>query len=119
MSAVVVAEDLDHVPYHAAYGLRPGPGVTDIGTLEATQAQADAPEALPDGATVVFLCGWLSEADPTVALRRITACALLQERTNITAYFMTGNLKVAADGAEQRVTDAKRCGATFLKFTHD
>ena len=32
---------------------------------------------------------------------------------------MTGNLKVAAAGAEDVVMAAKRSGAVFLKFTHD
>jgi hypothetical protein len=32
---------------------------------------------------------------------------------------MTGNLKVAANGAEALVQAAKRAGAIFLKFTRD
>lgn len=117
--AIVVAEDAVHIPNHDAYGLTPEPRIMAISALEKVLQEAELDNPIQGPATVVFLCGWHNQAQPTVAMRMIESCFQLQCKSGISTTFMTGNLKVAADGAEKRVQEAKRSGAIFLKFTDD
>ena len=65
-----------------------------------------------------FLCGWKNDSHPVVAQRMLTACLHLQKHSRATTYFMTGNLKVSAGGAETIVQAARRAETLFFKFTH-
>ena len=117
--AIVLAEDHDRSPNYAPYGLEPNPRVLSISSLEEKMHPASTQNPFENGARVVFLCGWQKDSHPTVARRMVAGCLRLQRRSGIATYFMTGNLKVAANGAEALVQKAKRAGTVFLKFTRD
>lgn len=117
--AIVLAEDDDRSPNYAPYGLAPNPRVLSISSLEEKMHQASADDLFEKGARIVFLCGWHNDSHPVIAQRMLAGCLHLQSRSRVAAYFMTGNLKVAANGAEAQVQAAKRSGALFLKFTRD
>jgi coenzyme F420-reducing hydrogenase delta subunit/NAD-dependent dihydropyrimidine dehydrogenase PreA subunit len=68
---------------------------------------------------VAFLCGWHVDSHPSVAERMLKACYQLQQYPDTTTCFLTGNLKVAADGAESRVQQAKQSGTVFIKFSDE
>ena len=114
--AVVIAETCRSTPNLSPYGLTPGPAIVDISTLESMLASTDADNPVANAGRVIFLCGWQADSHPIVARRMLEACYQLQERLKVSTYFLTGNLKVMADGAEKRVQAAKRSGAVFLKF---
>lgn len=117
--AIVVAQDHSHCPNYTPYGLAPGPRVMDISTLEAKLRRSDDRHLFHTAACVVFLCGWHDDSHPTVASRMLDGCFELQHQHDVNTFFMTGNLKVAANGAETRVQEAKRSGSVFLKFSDD
>lgn len=117
--AIVVAEDDHRSANLAPYGLKPGPRVMAISTVEEKLRQVLAQEIFTSDAKIVFLCGWQTDSHSSIAKRMLDACLRLQQGSGIKSYFMTGNLKVAASGAEATVQEAKRMGAVFLKFTHD
>ena len=119
MPAVVLAEDDDRTPNYAPYGLAPHPRVLSISSLEAKTHRASTLDRFGDGARIVFLCGWHNDGHPVIAQRMLACCHDLQRRSGLTTYFLAGNLKVAANGAEAMVQAAKRSGAIFLKFTRD
>lgn len=115
--AIVLAEDDDRSPNYAPYGLSSNPRVLSISSLEEKMHQASPQNLFDNGTRIVFLCGWHNDSHPAIAQRMLAACHRLQNRSPVTIYFMTGNLKVAANGAEALVHSAKRSGAVFLKFT--
>jgi coenzyme F420-reducing hydrogenase delta subunit/Pyruvate/2-oxoacid:ferredoxin oxidoreductase delta subunit len=117
--AIVLAEDDDRSPNYASYGLKANPRVLSISSLEEKIHQVSAQGLFDDGARVVFLNGWHDDSHPVIARRMITCCHYLQSRSPASTYFLTGNLKVAANRAETLVKSAKRSGAIFLKFTRD
>ena len=117
--AIVLAEDDDRSPNYAPYGLEPTLRVLSITSLEEKMRQASTDDLFENGARIVFLCGWHNDSHPTIAQRMLACCHHLQRRSPVTTYFMTGNLKVAINGAEALVQAAKRSGAIFLKFTSD
>lgn len=117
--AIVLAQDATHSPNYAPYGLEPGARVITITALEEKLRQASGEALFKNGAHIVFLCGWRNDSHASIAQRMLDGCLRLQYRSGINTYFMTGNLKVAATGAEAMVQEAKRAGAVFLKFTHD
>ena len=117
--AIVLAEDDDRSPNYEPYGLTPDPRVLSISSLEEKMRQASTDDLFENGARFVFLCGWQNDSHPTIAQRMLSCCLQLQSRSRAATYFMTGNLKVAANGAEALVQAAKRSGALFLKFTRD
>jgi len=117
--AIVLAEDHAHSPNYAPYGLEPNPRVLSISSLEEELRQASTQERFDNDARIVFLCGWENATHPTVAQRMLACCLHLQRQSRATTIFITGNLKVAADGAEALVQEAKRAGTVFLKFTRD
>ena len=118
ISAIVLAEDSEHSPNYGPYGLAPNPRVLSISELEEKMHQATTESLFENGARITFFCGWQNDSHPAVARRMLACCHQLQRRSRVNTYFMTGNLKVAADGAEALVQAAKRSGAIFLKFTH-
>jgi len=117
--AIVVAESDRRSPNFEPYGLKPGSRVMAISDLE-DRLRRSTPSALFETqSNIAFLAGWQNDSTPSVARRMLDACLCLQNQTGINAYFLTGNLKVAADGSEARVHQAKENGAVFLKFTND
>jgi quinone-modifying oxidoreductase subunit QmoB len=116
--AIVVAEDHHRSPALAPYGLRPGSRVMSISALEEKMDHIPVEKSVAHGTRFAFLCGWEIDTHPSIAQRMLAACHHLQKRSGVTTYFMTGNLKVAANGAEMRVQAAKRAGTRFFKFTH-
>ena len=115
--ALVVAEDHVHHPNYSPYGLKPTPRTIDISALE-EKLIAQPPEALFENESkVAFFCGWHTDTDPSVSLRMLECCLKLQRLSRIKTFFFTGNLKVAADGAESLCRQAKESGAVLLKFT--
>jgi len=117
--AIVLAEDDERSANYLPYGLEPNPRVLSISSLEEKMHQESTRNPFDRDARIVFLCGWQIESHPAVARRMLACCHHLQSRFPVGTYFMTGNLKVAADGAEALVHSAKRSGAVFLKFTRD
>jgi len=117
--AIVLAEDDDRFPNFAPYGLAPDPRVLSISSLEEKMRQASPEDLFENGSRLVFLCGWQNDSHPVIAQRMLACCLHLQRRSRVATYFLTGNLKVAAIGAEALVQAAKRSGALFLKFTRD
>ncbi len=115
--AIVVAEDDRPSPNYAAYGLAPGSRVIEIAALEATLRQRMAETFFNGSNRIAFLCGWQEDSHPSVAKRMLDSCLQVQQCNGVKTFFMTGNLKVAADGAEVQVQEAKRSGTVFLKFT--
>ncbi|BBO68975.1 hypothetical protein DSCA_29050 [Desulfosarcina alkanivorans] len=115
--AIVLAEDPHHAPAYAPYGLKPGSRVMSISQLEETRGDLPAADRPGGGTRVAFFCGWENDSHPAVARRMLAACLQLQQHSRTSTYFMTGNLKVAARGAEGLVEAAKRSGTIFLKFT--
>lgn len=116
--AIVVAEDDHRCPAYAPYGIESGPRVLSISRLEALLARTPTDTWYESGTRFAFLCGWENDSHPAVAQRMLAACLRLQKHARAATYFMAGNLKVAAGGAEAMVAEAKRSGAIFLKFTH-
>ncbi len=117
--AIVLAEDDHRSPNYVPYGLEPNPRVMSISTLEKKMRQASTQELFDHDARVVFLCGWQNDSHPAIAQRMLACCLDLQRQSRVATYFMTGNLKVAANGSEALVQEAKRAGTLFQKFTHD
>jgi quinone-modifying oxidoreductase subunit QmoB len=115
--AIVVAEDHHHAPVYEPYGLKPHPRVMSISRWEETLGHREAKKGVDHDTRVAFFCGWENDSHPVVARRMLAACLRLQKGSGMTTYFMTGNLKVAASGAEALVEAAKRSGTLFLKFT--
>lgn len=119
VTSIVVAQDHSHRPNYTPYGLVPGPRVMDISTLETRLSQPDDGHFFHAAACIVFLCGWHDDSHPAVASRMLEGCFELQHRHGANTYFMTGNLKVAVNGAETKVQESKRSGTVFLKFSTD
>ena len=118
VSAIVVAEDDQRTPNYKPYGLPPHSRVMTITSLEAMMhPQASVKDRFDGGARIAFLCGWQNDSHPAIAKRMLDGCRRLQRRSQVATYFLTGNLKVAATGAETMVQAAKRSGTIFLKFT--
>ncbi|MBW1799693.1 MAG: hydrogenase iron-sulfur subunit [Deltaproteobacteria bacterium] len=90
-----------------------------ISDLEDRLHQSTTEDLIKHGNRVVFVCGWQQDSHPSIARRMLDSCFQLQQGTGVKTYFMTGNLKVSATGAEMRVHEAKRAGTVFLKFTDD
>jgi coenzyme F420-reducing hydrogenase delta subunit/Pyruvate/2-oxoacid:ferredoxin oxidoreductase delta subunit len=115
--AIVVAEDNHRCPAYAPYGIESGSRVMSISRLEAVLAQPPTETGYAKGTRFAFFCGWENDSHPAVAQRMLAACLHLQKHARAATYFVTGNLKVAAGGAEALVAEAKRSGTLFLKFT--
>lgn len=118
VNAIVVAEDQKAVPNYEPYGLVPSDRILDITSLEEKLGNALPDAIFQEGSRIAFLCGWQTDSHPGVAQRMLYRCLQLQGEPKISTMFMTGNLKVAANGAEALYHEAKRSGAVFLKFTH-
>lgn len=116
--AIVVAEDHVAVPNYEPYGLAPGDRILAITSLEEALQNASPDTIFQEGYRIAFLCGWQIDSHPGIAQRMLARCLQLQGEPNISTVFMTGNLKVAANGAEAIYHEAKRSGTVFLKFTH-
>ncbi|MGD9368297.1 MAG: hydrogenase iron-sulfur subunit [Desulfobacteraceae bacterium] len=115
--AVIVAEDHEPFPNFSSYGINPDSQVIDISGLE-EKLKEETPETLfKDKANIAFLCGWYKDSHPAVSKRMLNCCLQLQTLSRINTFFFTGNLKVAADGAEAVCQQAKKSGTVFLKFT--
>lgn len=115
--AIVLAEDDHRFPNYFPYGLEPGSRVMAISSLEDKLRQAPVKDLFESGARIVFLCGWQNDSHPAIARRMLAGCLRLQRRGGVSTYFVTGNLKVSANGAEETAQAAKRAGALFFKFT--
>ena len=116
---VIVAEDAAHTPNYGVYGLQPGPGLIDVAALEKQLQQPDGQRPFKPTDRIAFLSGWQRDSHPAVAKRMLEVCCQLQTLPDITTYFFTGDLQVAADGAEAQVQQAKESGTMFLKFSED
>lgn len=116
--AIVVAEDQEHSPNYAPYGLKPDSHAIDISALEEKLSKKSPETLFDDGVKIAFLCGWHKDSHPAIAQRMLNCCLKLQSLSRINTFFFTGNLKVAADGAEAVCQLAKKSGTVFLKFTH-
>lgn len=115
--AIVVAEDHEHQPNYAAYGLKPESNVIDISALEEKLVKKSPETLFEDNVKIAFLCGWQKDSQPAITQRMLNCCLQLQNLPRINTFFFTGNLKVAADGAEAVCQQAKKSGTVFLKFT--
>jgi coenzyme F420-reducing hydrogenase delta subunit/Pyruvate/2-oxoacid:ferredoxin oxidoreductase delta subunit len=118
VSAIVVAEDQTASPNYKNYGLTPNDRIMDLSALEEKMHDASANGLFKEGTRIAFLCGWQIDSHPAIAQRMLYHCLQLQSEPKLSTMFMTGNLKVAANGAESLYQQAKKAGAVFIKFTH-
>lgn len=116
-SAIVVAEDDQCIPSYTSYGLQPHPQILTLAGLEEKLVDSTIEAVFEPGTRIAFLGGWRPDGHPVVVRRMLEWCGRLQYPSQVTTYFLAGNLKVSAWGAEERVQAAKRAGAVFLKFT--
>jgi coenzyme F420-reducing hydrogenase delta subunit/Pyruvate/2-oxoacid:ferredoxin oxidoreductase delta subunit len=107
-AAVVVAEAPERVPAFAALGLTPAPGVLALSALD--------PGGVAGPEQAVFLNGLAGESDPATAAEVIRAAVRLQTGREVQCAVLTGNLKVAAEGAEALCEEARAEGVLFFKF---
>ncbi len=114
--AIVVAEACRHTPNLLPYGLDAGPRVVDMTTLESMLASPESTPPFATADTVAFVCGWQADCPAVVAHRMLDACCQVQQRLDGNVYFMTGDLKVSAQGAQKRAWQAQQAGVVFLKF---
>ncbi len=116
--AIVVAQEEMRTPNFDAYGLTPTQRVCSLSHLEKSLGQTSADTILKKGDRVVFLNSWLQESHPAVSTRMLDLCLRLQKSADVLTYFLTGNLKVAANGLEAEFQEAKSAGTIFMKFSH-
>lgn len=117
VGAIVVALDSAASPNYAPYGLVANERILNISSLEAHMRDAPPNALFQDGARIAILCGWQNHSHPGIARRMLNRCLQLQDLPKISTIFMTGHLKVAAEGAEALYHRAKKSGTVFLKFT--
>lgn len=117
-AAIVVAQEGEYIPNYDTYGLTPSQQVCTLSQLEQARDPSNTDLSLKKGARVVFLNSWQQESHPVITGRMLAQCLRLQKQATASTYFLTGNLKVAADGLEARYQEAKSAGTLFMKFDH-
>jgi coenzyme F420-reducing hydrogenase delta subunit/Pyruvate/2-oxoacid:ferredoxin oxidoreductase delta subunit len=118
VSAIVIAEDQVAPPNYKDYGLMPNDRIMAISVLEEKMRDDSAHGLFQDGDCIAFLCGWQIDSHPWIAQRMLYCCSQLQVEPKLSTMFMTGNLKVSANGAESLYQQAKADGAVFIKFSN-
>ncbi|MCU0579675.1 MAG: hypothetical protein MUF69_09035, partial [Desulfobacterota bacterium] len=107
-------------PNFEAYGLEGGRQVLTLSQLETLLRSTEYQEkVLPRERTneVVFLLGLTNESGPPVVGRALGQARRLQALGNSQVYFLSGNMKVAAEGLEREYTRAREEGVLFFRFT--
>jgi coenzyme F420-reducing hydrogenase delta subunit/Pyruvate/2-oxoacid:ferredoxin oxidoreductase delta subunit len=107
-------------PNFEAYGLEGGRQVLTLSQLETLLRSTEYQEkVLPRERTneVVFLLGLTNESGPSVVGRALGQARRLQALENTQVYYLSGNMKVAAEGLEREYTRAREEGVLFFRFT--
>jgi len=114
VSSIVVAEENNRVSNAALYGLQ-----SNAATLSLTQFRQqltnDASKLKDKKAAL--LNGLFEETNAVVAGEALQSALNLQQVAGGQGYFFTTNLKVAANGLEEKYRDAKGAGCLFFKFS--
>ena len=120
VGAVLIALAPEVKANYEAFGLKPSRRVLSLGQLETLLTSPEYREKLiPRQAMseIVFLSGLAAESGPPVLARALSDARKVQELENTQVYFLSGNLKVAAEGLEREYTRAREEGVVFFRFT--
>ena len=120
VGAVLIALAPEVQANFEAFGLKPSRRVLSLGQLETLLTSPEYREKLiPQGAPteIVFLSGLTAESGPPVLARALGDARKIQGLGNTQVYFLSGNLKVAAEGLEREYTRAREEGVIFFRFT--
>ncbi len=120
VGAVLVALAPEVKANFEAFGLKPSRRVLSLDQLETLLRSPEYREKLiPQGerTEIVFLSGLASESGPPVLARALSNARKVQGLENTQVYFLSGNLKVAAEGLERESTRAREEGVIFFRFT--
>jgi heterodisulfide reductase subunit A-like polyferredoxin/coenzyme F420-reducing hydrogenase delta subunit len=102
------------------FDLKPSRRVLSLDQLEALLRSPEYREKLiPQGeqTEIVFFSGLAAESGPPVLARALGNARKIQGLENTQVYFLSGNLKVAAEGLERESTQAREEGVIFFRFT--
>ena len=120
IGAVLVALPPESKPNFTAYGLKESRKVLPLSQLETMLSSPEYLEKMmPSGEDreVAFLLGLTAESGPPVVGRALRDARRLQSLGNTQVYFLSGNMKVAAEGLEREYTQAREEGVIFFRFT--
>jgi quinone-modifying oxidoreductase, subunit QmoB len=117
VAAVVVAEEALCTPNFSDYGLEPSERVIALSEMEAQLKDESAVWPPARGKQVVFLNSWHKDSHPAIAARMLRLCRRMQIGGACRTAYLTGNLKVSADGMEVCCQQARAAGTLFLKFS--
>ena len=120
VGAVLIALAPEVKANFEAFGLKPSRRVLSLGQLETLLSSPEYREKLiPPGepTEIVFLSGLTAESGPPVLARALRDARKIQGLENTQVYFLSGNLKVAAEGLEREYTRAREEGVIFFRFT--
>ena len=120
VGAVLIALAPEVKANFEAFGLKPSRRVLSLGQLETLLSSPEYREKLiPQGepSEIVFLSSLTAESGPPVLARALSDARKIQGLGNTQVYFLSGNLKVAAEGLEREYTRAREEGVIFFRFT--
>jgi heterodisulfide reductase subunit A-like polyferredoxin/coenzyme F420-reducing hydrogenase delta subunit len=120
IGAVLVALPSEVRPNFEAYGLKAGRRVLPLSQLETLLGSPEYREKILPAAEeweAVFLLGLTAESGPPVVARALQDARRIQALGNTQVYFLSGNMKVAAEGLEREYTKAREEGVIFFRFT--
>ncbi|RPH90444.1 MAG: hydrogenase iron-sulfur subunit, partial [Desulfobacteraceae bacterium] len=120
VGAALVALAPEVKPNFEAFGLEPSRRALPLSQLETLLSSPEYRGKLipPGGLTeIVFLSGLAAESGPPVLARALSDARKIQGLENTQVYFLSGNLKVAAEGLEREYTRAREEGVIFFRFT--
>jgi coenzyme F420-reducing hydrogenase delta subunit/Pyruvate/2-oxoacid:ferredoxin oxidoreductase delta subunit len=119
VGSIVVAEQAQHLPNFAAYGLKPSERVLSVSEAEARGVTGGLVGTAQRPASVLFLNDWDEHCHPVTAARMLNLCLSVQQQTGMRTVHMSGQLKVSADGMEACCQAAKSTGTVFFKFDRE
>ncbi len=120
VGAVLIALAPEVKANYEAFGLKPSRRVLSLGQLETLLSSPEYREKLApreEMSEIVFLSGLAAESGPPVLARALSDARKVQGLENTQVYFLSGNLKVAAEGLEREYTRAREEGVIFFRFT--
>ncbi|MDL2274632.1 hydrogenase iron-sulfur subunit [Desulfosarcina sp. OttesenSCG-928-G10] len=114
VGAIVIASELVTRPLNEAYGLTLSDRVLTQSRMEADLQKNPAAFS---GKTIAFLVGLAQDGNPLVLERTLKSVLALQDQKDITAYVLTGDLKVAEDGLDRLYYQCRDKGALYIKLS--
>jgi quinone-modifying oxidoreductase subunit QmoB len=114
VSGIVIAEDARRGQNLHLYGLRPSESALSLSSAKTDSGKN--PSAFAEK-TVALLNGLREETSPAIFEEMLEFALELRKQPGGRIYFLTANLKVAAEGLEVLYREAKAAGIIFFKFT--